>query len=151
MFQVQVVSVRDAKARVRAKAHRNLSARRALNHLIGGGRSIQMIQKNGHAYEVTLTTLVGKDTITVTFMMNVHRACPCHPRGNAKGIQSKCQPGCPASELAWTLQRPDQRGESETRTAHAWPVQSVQQRVREERGVPAVRRKSFFTLHCRHS
>ena len=81
----------------------------------------------------------------------LHRACPCHPRGNAKGIQSKCQPGCPASELAWTLQRPDQRGESETRTAHAWPVQSVQQRVREERGVPAVRRKSFFTLHCRHS
>lgn len=71
MFQVQVVSVRDAKARVRAKAHRNLSARRALNHLIGGGRSIQMIQKNGHAYEVTLTTLVGKDTITVTFAMNV--------------------------------------------------------------------------------
>ena len=35
------------------------------------GRSIQMIQKNGHAYEVTMTTLVGKDTITVTFAMNV--------------------------------------------------------------------------------
>ena len=30
-----------------------------------------MVQKNGHDYEVTMQTLVGKDTITVTFSMNV--------------------------------------------------------------------------------
>ena len=71
MFRVQVRPVQDAKARIRASSHRNLPARRALNHLIGGGQSIQMVQKSGHAYEVTLRTLVGKDTITVTFPMNV--------------------------------------------------------------------------------
>ena len=74
----------------------------------------------------------------------LHRACPCHPRGNAKGIQSKCQPGCPASELAWTLQRPDQRGEPTNETVQAWPVHGPQYRVREERGVRAVKKKNAF-------
>ena len=31
-------------------------------------------------YAVTLTTLVGRDTITVTFAMNVCPSHPCHPR-----------------------------------------------------------------------
>jgi hypothetical protein len=71
MFRVRVSSVQDAKARIRASSHHNLSARRALNHLIGGGRSIQMVQNEGLNYEVNLKALVGKDTISVAFNMNV--------------------------------------------------------------------------------
>ena len=83
MFRASGIRPRREGTRT-CKAHRNLSARRALNHLIGGGRSIQMIQKNGR-HEVTPTTLVGKDTITVTFAMNVCTEPVVPSSGKCKG------------------------------------------------------------------
>ena len=72
-FHVQSKSVQGEKARIRASPRRDLTARRALNRLIGGDRSIEMVRKKNFTYEVRLRAVVNGDVITVTFLMDVCR------------------------------------------------------------------------------